>query len=90
MCNMFLLICLLLYTLGTVMEMEEKYKKFGLDRNELYNSYVSVQKIVWEQYWHYLSMLDRYIFLIRKSIPSKSQTYLWSRFWGEINLNLMF
>jgi hypothetical protein len=46
---MFLLICRLLYTLGTVMEMEEKYKKFGLDRNELYNSYVSVQKIVWEQ-----------------------------------------
>jgi len=31
------------------MEIQEIYKKFGLDRNELYNSYSAAQKIVWEQ-----------------------------------------
>lgn len=31
------------------MEIQEIYKKIGLDRNELYSSYSSIQKIVWEQ-----------------------------------------
>ncbi len=31
------------------MEIQEIYKKLGLDRNELYSSYSAIQKIMWEQ-----------------------------------------
>lgn len=47
------------------MEVQEIYKKFGLDRNDLYSSYSSIQKIAWEQTL-LLSIYSRQVYFSNK------------------------